>query len=333
MSNFSMSQYRFLPVVLMAAWLACPAQAAENTAAAPTRWPAMASARLVPNAAAAPMLASARAGKRTVAVGDQGVILLADDGVGFRQAKAVPVRTLLTTVQFVDDRNGYAAGHDGVVLATRDGGETWKLLRATPGVEQPILSMHFDSLEHGIAVGLYGWAIETHDAGRTWTDLKVASGEEADRHLLHMFATARGSLFIIGEGGTIFRSVNRGKSWEGTNTGGKGSLWYGVALSDGTLLACGMRGHLYRSSDDGKTWQAVDSHTTQSLTGIAELGDGGVAVVGMGGTVLASNDHGKTFTRTERPGQEALTAVLADGSRPLLLSMAGPVPATAPARR
>lgn len=331
MSQFSMSPLRCLPFVALMACLSLPAAAAGTTSAA--HWPTMEPARQVSNAAAAPLLATARAGKRVVAVGDHGVILLSDDGVSFRQAKAVPVRTLLTTVQFVDANHGYAAGHDGVVLATQDGGETWALLRATPGVEQPILAMHFDSLEHGIAVGLYGWAIETHDAGRTWTDLTIESGESADRHLLHMFATASGSLFVVGEGGTIYRSADRGKSWEGTTTGGKGSLWHGLALSDGTLLVCGMRGHLYRSGDDGKTWQAVDAQTTQSLTGIAELADGSVAVVGMGGTVLASKDHGKSFTRTERAEQESLTAVLADGARPLLVSMTGPLPAAGPVKR
>lgn len=331
MIHLSITLFRYLLLAAAVACVSWPAGAAETTAQ--TRWPTMEPARPVSNAVTAPLLATARAGNHVVAVGDHGVILLSDDGVRFWQAKAVPVRALLTSVQFVDARHGYAAGHDGVVLATQDGGESWTLLRATPGVEQPILALHFDSLEHGIAVGLYGWAIETHDAGRTWTDLTIESGDNADRHLLHMFATSRGALFAIGEGGVIYRSADRGKSWEGTTTGGKGSLWHGLALSDGTLLVCGMRGHLYRSSDDGKTWQAVDAKTTQSLTGIAELADGSVTVVGMGGTVLESKDHGKTFTRTVRPEQEALTAVLANGARPLLVSMAGPLPATGPAKQ
>ncbi|WP_454739223.1 WD40/YVTN/BNR-like repeat-containing protein [Cupriavidus necator] len=326
-----MSKFRVLSLVAIALWSAYPAEAAEVVPA--KRWPTVAPAQRVSNASSAPLLASARAGSRIVAVGDHGVILLSDDGTRFRQAKTVPVRSLLTSVQFVDARRGYAAGHDGVVLETQDGGETWTLLRATPGVEQPILSLYFDSPEHGIGVGLYGWAIETRDGGRTWSDLRIESGENADRHLLHMFASGRGSLFITGEGGTIFRSADRGKSWQAVSTGNKGSLWYGISLLDGTLLVCGMRGHLYRSTDDGKTWEAVASNTTQSLTGIAELADGSVIVVGMAGTVLDSQDSGKSFSVTTRAEQESLTAVLADGSRPLLLSMTGPLPGAGPAKR
>jgi photosystem II stability/assembly factor-like uncharacterized protein len=301
--------------------VACGATAA-GTPPAP-HWPTIALATRMASTAGVPLLAAARAGNRVVAVGDHGAVLLSDDGAIFRQAKSVPVRSTLTSVAFVNGQQGYAAGHDGVLLGTADGGETWTLLRAAPGLEQPILSLHFDSVVHGIAVGLYGWAIETRDGGRTWAELRIGNGDDADRHLLHIFASGAGTLFIAGESGAIFRSSDGGKSWQSLSTGNKGSLWHGRALADGTLLVCGMRGHLYRSSDDGLTWQAVQSHTTQSLTGIAEQADGSVVVVGMAGTVLRSTDSGRTFALSERPAREPLTAVLGGKAGPLLLSMAG----------
>lgn len=325
-----MSSLRYLSLALSVPFLLAAGSTAAAEAEAVKHWPAIAPAQPVANVAGAPLLAAARAGKRVVAVGDHGLVLLSEDGKAFRQAKAVPVRSMLTTVQFLDARRGYAAGHDGVVLGTVDGGETWTLLRSTPGAEQPILSLYFDSPEHGIAVGLYGWAIETSDAGRTWTERPIGSGEDADRHLMHVFASPRGTLFIAAEAGAIFRSADRGQSWQALSTGNKGSLWYGTALRDGTLLLCGMRGHLYRSGDDGQTWQAVQSHTVQSLTGIAQLQDGSVMVVGMAGTVLNSSSDAKEFRLGTRPGQEPLTAVLDGGARPpVLFSMAGPVAAQA----
>lgn len=297
----------------------CAASAAE-----PPRWPSLRPAQRVANAAGAPLLAAALAGKRVVAVGDHGVVLLSDDGAHFRQAKEVPVRAMLTTVQFLDGRRGYAAGHDGVVLGTRDGGDSWTLLRATPGVEQAILSLHFDSAEHGLAVGLYGWAIETHDGGRSWTERHIGSGDNADRHLYHIFASPRGTLLVAGEGGMVYRSSDGGATWNTVAADGKGSLWYGAALDDGSLLVCGMRGHLYRSRDDGQTWQTLRSDATQSLTGITQQADGSVLVSGMSGTVLRSTDGGATFTLAQRPGREPLTAVIAPGARsPIWLSLAG----------
>jgi photosystem II stability/assembly factor-like uncharacterized protein len=322
-----MKPNQFFTTVALALCSAGVAAVDDPAAApAPKRWPTIAPAQHVANAVRAPMLAAARAGTRIVAVGDHGVVLLSDDGKTYRQAKTVPVRSMLTSVQFIDTQRGYAAGHDGVVIGTRDGGETWTLLRATPGAEQPILSFRFDTAEHGIAVGLYGWAIETQDGGRTWTERRVGAGEDSDRHLFHVFASARGTLLIAGEAGTMARSADGGKTWNTIATGNKGSFWYGTALVDGTLLACGMRGHLYRSRDDGLTWQEVPSGTTQSLTGIAQLADGSVVVAGMSGTLLRSTDAGGTFTPEQRPEREPLTTVLAAGPRgPALLSMAGPV--------
>lgn len=314
---------RFFPFVAL---VLCGAGAAVAGLPAAPHWPAMAPAQHVANALQAPLLAAARAGSRIVAVGDHGVVLLSDDGRTYRQAKAVPVRSMLTSVQFIDKQRGFAAGHDGVVLGTQDGGETWALLRATPGMEQPILSFHFDGPEHGIAVGLYGWMIETHDGGRSWAERHVGSGEDADRHLFHVFASIDGTLLIAGEAGTLYRSADGGANWDTIVVGNKGSLWYGAALADGTLLVCGMRGHLYRSRDDGRTWQAVASGTTQSLTGIAQQADGSVVVIGMSGTVLRSTDAGTIFALTQRQEREPLTAVLAAGGQPpTLLSLAGPL--------
>ena len=39
----------------------------------------------------------------------------------------MPVSSDLTAVFFVDDKQGWAVGHDGVILHTADGGETWAL--------------------------------------------------------------------------------------------------------------------------------------------------------------------------------------------------------------
>ncbi|TXH05947.1 MAG: glycosyl hydrolase [Nevskiaceae bacterium] len=321
-----------LTLLLTASLIASSAHAADTVTAVstdhatPPRWSTLGPSARVDKVASAPILAATKAGNRTVAVGDHGVILLSDDGVHFRQAKTVPYRSLLTTVQLVDAQRGYAGGHDGVLLGTKDGGETWVLLRSTPGVEKPVMSLHFDSAEHGFAVGLYGWAVETSDGGKTWTDVHVGDDKNGDRHLFHLFISLKGTWLIAGEQGTVFRSADSGKTWQGLNTGDQGSLWNGLALTDGTLLVCGMRGHIYRSTDDGLTWQAVASDTTQSLTGIAQMPDGSIVIVGLDGGVLSSKDHGATFTLAQREQGEPLTDVLANGAKPLLFSMIGPLP-------
>ena len=118
----------------------------------------------------APVMAAALAGKRVVAVGDYGIVVLSDDGKAYRQAKAVPTRAVLTSVFFLDDKRGWAAGHDGTIVTTADAGETWQLQRDEPGKERVLLSIWFETALHGIAVGQFGLVLETDDGGKTGTN-------------------------------------------------------------------------------------------------------------------------------------------------------------------
>ena len=68
-----------------------------------------------------------RAGDRLVAVGQRGhVVVSSDGGATWKQAQ-VPVSSDLVAVYFVDAKQGWAVGHDGVILHTADGGEYWEL--------------------------------------------------------------------------------------------------------------------------------------------------------------------------------------------------------------
>jgi photosystem II stability/assembly factor-like uncharacterized protein len=319
---------RVLPAALCLLLASASPFAAE---AAGSGWPTSRPAQLRQQAAATAMLAAvSTAGGRIVAVGDHGVILLSDDGKQYRQARSVPTRAMLTSVAFIDRSTGWAAGHDGVVLKTVDGGEHWKLLRQQYGQEQPILSIWFADADKGLAVGLFGMALSTSDGGATWTEVKLSSGDAADRHLYRIVATASGTLLIMAEAGTVFRSEDGGKHWDVIDSGEKGSLWSATAFTDNgasTVVAVGMRGHVIRSADDGRSWQAVASGTTQSLTDITQLSGRELAAGGMGGTVLRSNDGGRHFTLEHSAGDEPITALLKapDGQGVLLFSMAGVV--------
>jgi photosystem II stability/assembly factor-like uncharacterized protein len=322
--------------------LACFSQGACAADRAAADWPTSRPAQIRPQASSSPLLAAATAGagagSRIVAVGDHGVILLSDDGSTYRQARSVPTRTMLTSVFFIDRNTGWAAGHDGVVLKTSDGGENWHLLRQQYGQEQPILSIWFGDANNGLAVGLFGMALSTADGGVTWNELKLSSGDAADRHLYRILATPSGALLITAEAGTVFRSDDGGKHWDVIDSGEKGSLWSAVAFSDNgvnTVVAVGMRGHITRSSDDGRTWQAVASGTTQSLTDITRLAGQDLAIGGMGGTILASSDGGRHFAPARGAGDEAITALLkvpaAGTARLALFSLSGIVAAASQA--
>ena len=298
-------------------FLACPADAREGTppsvpgaVAAPSP-PKILPAEATTAATKAMILSSARAGKRIVAVGNHGIVLLSDtDGGDFRQAKSVPVRSTLTAVFFIDEKTGWAVGQWGVVLRTDDGGESWTLQRSDQSVDQPLFSVYFKDKDRGWAVGLWSLLIATADGGKTWTQVTVPpppGKKKADRNLLKIFANRMGTLFVAAEQGMILKSYD-GENWTYIDTGYKGSFWTGIVLNNGTILVGGLRGTIYRSTDDGRSWREAKSEFKSSITDFAEAG-GKVYATGLDGVVLESDDHGSTFTGSQREDRIPFTAI------------------------
>jgi photosystem II stability/assembly factor-like uncharacterized protein len=237
-----------------------------------------------------------RIGSRIVAVGDGGTIAVTDDdGATWRRA-AAPAAPLLTAVTFADAKHGWAVGHDTVILASADGGESWTLQYSAPAEQRPLLSVLFLDAQRGIAVGAYGAYLETADGGRTWNARKVIA---EDKHFNAIVRVSDTRLLILGEEGTILASANEGRDWTKVASPYKGSLFGAVVAADGAVVAFGLRGKIYRSADGGVTWSAVDNASTATLMGGARLPDGALVLAGGAGTVLVSRDDGRSFGRLE----------------------------------
>lgn len=304
-----------LSLPLVAHWVV--AGAGQPAAAAYFR-----SAPVLNQASKAPVYAAALAGERAVAVGDYGSIILSDDGKTFRQAK-VPTRAPLTAVHFVDARQGWAAGHDGTILSTQDGGESWQIQREAAGQDQVLLAIWFADARRGLAVGQFGLALRTEDGGQTWNESPLVDGEAGERHLLAIVPGRDGLVLVAAEAGGVLRSTDQGRHWQAVQTENKGSFWTGIELADGSLLLSGMRGNLYRSDDRGAHWRRVESGTQQSLTSVVTQPDGSVHFVGLGGVSLTSSDAGRSFALATRVDRQAQTAVVRLGQTNLVFGTGG----------
>lgn len=239
---------------------------------------------------------AARVGSRVVAVGDRGYIVVSDDDGARWKRAVVPAEPLLTAVDFVDAKNGWAVGHDSVILATTDGGDTWTRQFSAPSEQRPLLDVLFLTPEHGITVGAYGAYFETRDAGRTWSARKIIA---EDRHFNAILRVDERRLLILGEEGTILVSGNEGGDWTRVASPYKGSLFGGVVASDGAVIAFGLRGRIYRSTDAGDTWKQVDNASGSTLMGGARLADGTLVIAGAAGIALVSRDNGQSFVPLE----------------------------------
>ena len=299
-----------------------------------------ADSQIMPLAVKSLLLDGQVVGDRIVVVGERGHILISQDqGVSWQQ-QPVPTRTTLTSVFFIDPANGWAAGHDGVILQTGDGGRHWQMVYSDPQHEQAILDLWFMDREHGYAVGAYGLFLETEDGGASWQPLDFAptplkadetntdgggenpSADEPwgiDFHLNQVAETATGLLVISAEAGNLYRSDDGGRSWLSLPSPYEGSFYGALPLARDTVLAFGLRGHLFRTDNAGRTWTAVETGTQATLNDGILLTDGRIALAGLAGALLLSDDNGLSFQLMPQADRAGISKILQVGDGALIL--------------
>ncbi len=293
--------------------------------------------QILPLAAKSLLLDGQVIGERIIVVGERGHILTSEDhGLSWQQQE-VPTRATLTSVFFIDPSNGWAAGHDSVILQTHDGGRNWQEVYADPDDERPILDLWFRDMLHGYAVGAYGLFLVTEDGGGSWQAFDfnpatlMANGDGAwedsleeeswgiDFHLNQIAATSSGRVLITAEAGNIYRSDDACRSWLSLPSPYEGSFYGSLPLSQFHTLAFGLRGHLFRSEDTGNTWTEIDSGTLATLNDGIRLDDGRIVLVGLAGALLISSDDGYSFTLFSQEDRAGISKVLQIDKSTLLL--------------
>src|SRR6202035_3188741 len=152
-------------------------------------------------------------------------------------------RSMLWSVQFVDESYGWVAGGNGALFATRDGGETWEQQDSGAGAAT-LLALEMTDRSHGLLEGNDGVERVTDD-GRNW---KVSP-----------FPTPTEPLFL-----------HEKKVYRNLPPSSPGRAQFLKIISDaafqgiiGTSVDCDLLGNrfwaigapgLARTSDGGKTW-------------------------------------------------------------------------------
>lgn len=266
------------------------------------------------------------AGKRLVAVGERGLVLLSDDdGQHWRQSPT-PVSVTLTRARFVSERTGWAIGHSGVILRTSDGGSTWikqldgiqaarlaaarysessadPLARAlapsaaqlvSDGADKPFFDILFSDERNGLVIGAYGLTFRTEDGGEHWSPCLESLENPNGLHLYGIVRSGK-SLFIAGERGLLLQSVDGGRQFKSVSTPYKGSYFGIVSLDSGDLYLYGLRGNLFRSIDQGKSWTRLASPSDAAFSAGMALSDGEAAFANQAGQLLVGRRTADTL--------------------------------------
>jgi len=227
-------------------------------------------------------------------------VLISDDRGQTWQQRPAPVSADLVAVHFPSDKQGWAVGHDGVVLSSADGGLAWsramdgrtlgaslatayekraakgeaeasRLLEEARQMERdgptrPFLSVYFRSDHEGWLAGQFNLLLHTADGGQSWEPW-LERTENPDALSLHAMREAGGSVFIVGELGLVLRLDSATQKFRRMETPFKGS-WFGLTGDARCVVAFGLRGVAASSCDGGQAWKAVDTGTVAAIVGI-----------------------------------------------------------------
>jgi photosystem II stability/assembly factor-like uncharacterized protein len=279
-----------------------------------------------------PLIAVAMAGERTVAVGQRGHIALSENGGHSWKQAQVPVSSDLVAVSFPTAQHGWAVGHGGVVLHSKDGGLTWERQldghqastlileyytdKARGGAlenaqlfidreqsligyggTQPLMAVHFLDEKIGFVVGLFNRILKTVDGGKTWEPWLHRVDNPNELHFYSLSDDAR-ALYITGEQGMVWRMGLDEMAFAAIPTDYAGTL-FGAASNGKSLIAFGMRGSVFRSTDEGANWVRTPIDSQAGITAGVFLLGGHLLLTSLAGEVELSTDEGQSFTRVQ----------------------------------
>jgi photosystem II stability/assembly factor-like uncharacterized protein len=315
-----------LSVVATLAALSVPGLAAASDQLSPMARPAI----IVSNPAQDLLISVTRAGNRLVAVGEHGLIIYSDDnGQSWRQAD-VPTSETITAIAFADAQHGWAAGGQGVVLHSIDGGAHWQLqltddqvlplmtkaaasfaaahpgddtadraqrragILADAGDDKPFLTILAATPQDATVFGAYRLAVQTNDEGKTWEDWSLHVSDPVSHNIYK--ATQIGSaIYLTGEAGVVLRSDDGGQNYTMLTVPDQNTFLGILGTKQGAVLTYGVAGEIFRSTDKGQSWTQAQSPSNADLTDGIVLPSGTILLTSEDGNLFESQDDGKNF--------------------------------------
>ncbi len=267
-----------------------------------------------------------RVGSNLVAVGERGHIVISSDEADSWQQAPAPVRVTLTNTFFIDDHFGWAVGHDGVVLKTEDGGQSWRKVmdgnRANALMlkhAQARLAELEAEIESAPEEQLEDLEAQLEDRTYMAEDAETFADEGASRPFLDVWFKNRNEGLVVGGFGLILHTTDGGDTW---------SAWFdhldnptqfhlnAITQIGDQLFIAAEAGTLYRSADWGQSWEMLDSPYDGSFFGIVGTEQGRLIAYGLRGNAFQSEDWGDSWHQIDTGVDSTLFSgtLLGDGS-------------------
>ena len=221
----------------------------------------------------------------------------------------------LAFIGFSSLQHGWAAGQNGLVLRTLNGGSDWADVSLASG----------SSIEAGLAfssdecwVAASDQLLRTTDGGQSWN--AFGSGLSASGTITAMQEIG-GKVFLSAYSGKVYRTANQGANWAELPTGNTARL-FAIHFPDAqTGYAVGEQGTALKTTDGGDSWTSLSVPTANSLNAVffMDADRGWITYSNNSNEILHTTDGGATWSATSLPASGFWRGFATDGAEAIYL--------------
>ena len=233
-------------------------------------------------------------GNKVVLCGDKGCISYSNDnGVNWTHYYGAGGTGTSMRDVVMEGNMGYAVGRNATIIKTTDGWATWQLLNHNATVY--IEGIKFRNDGSLLACGWQGTLMLSTDEGITWEDLVPNAIDLWQADVLDA-----NNWYIVGDKGTILRTMDGGHTLIKKNISGNTSLFYTCYfknVNEGWVTGK-TSGNIYHTVNGGDNWSVftiLGVSSAKAFYKIFFVNDQVGYIVGLGGKVTKTTDGGETW--------------------------------------
>lgn len=248
--------------------------------------------------------------------------------------------TYITSVNFINQSTGWAAGDQGKILKTTNGGANWielatgfsnnlngvqflnentgfasgtsTVLKTTNGgvnwqqysTGVNVLTFFTNAIT-GYGIGAGGIIIKTTNSGANWITQISGTSE----YLTDIFFVDDNTGYIDGFGGVILKTTNGGTNWI-NQVSGTGNEFVSIFfINSSTGWASGLSGNMRRTTNGGTNWILMTSPTDEDLLSVFFINNNTGWISGSNGKMLATTNGGTNWSFQTLPTSFSLNSV------------------------
>ncbi|WNC74242.1 YCF48-related protein [Thalassotalea psychrophila] len=176
------------------------------------------------------------------------------------------------------------------------------------GPTSPLLDVVTFGDKKAFAVGAYNALLLTEDGASSWTLVNDRVVNPENFHF-NSIKKSKDSIFIFGEAGGIYRSLDNGVSFEKLMVPYEGTFFGGEVFNN-FIVAYGLKGNMVFSVDNGDSWQHLQIDNQSTLLGSTLDVDGSVWLVGHAGSIVKVSAEDASYKSVKHPSGDIFSDVI-----------------------